>query len=153
MLQLDDAGVEKVKAALQVIADTTKTLELVAKEFHQEAGYVDVEYERNATIDGLQNMAIGAANPLRDGLRKKDEERIKTADGVELENLQKYGYRSVGTEFAPHITFTRLLDGEDEITIDTELSTFSGAFESIGLFEMGDNGTCVRRIFETPLHK
>ncbi|MEP7204889.1 MAG: DUF1045 domain-containing protein [Candidatus Saccharibacteria bacterium] len=151
MVQLDIDRIESVKKLLQELARTTKSVKLIAKEFHQEGGYFDVEYERNEIIDGIQNRIIGLINPLRDGLRKKDEERIKTATGMELENLQKYGYRSIGSEFAPHITFTRFVEVGTKQNINNDLREFDGDFTSIGLFEMGDNGTCVRKLLEIPL--
>lgn len=151
MVQLDVDSIEKVEQALRMVASKLKPLRVTAKEFHQEWGYFDVEYYRNETIDNIQNQVVQLINPLRDGLREKDQERIKTATGVELENLQKYGYRSIGSEFAPHITFTRFIDSATKPNVGSDLREFDGEFVSIGLFEMGDNGTCVRKILEIPL--
>lgn len=151
MVQLNLDTIDNIQNALEKIARSTGPISLTAKDFHQENGYIDIEYERNQIIDDLQNTVLDAINPLRDGLRKKDEERIKTSTGVELENLQKYGYRSVGSKFAPHVTLTRFTDPGTKPTIQTAAQKFDGEFASIAVFEMGDNGTCVRQLFEIPL--
>lgn len=151
MVQLDTENFDAVRKILTKIANETKVVDLVAKRFHQDLGFVDVEYRRDKIIDNLQDKVVTTINPIRDGLRKKDAERIKTATGIELENLEKYGYRSVGSEFAPHITLTRLIDTNEVANIPSDLHTFDGEFRAIGLFEMGDNGTCIKKIFEVPL--
>lgn len=151
MVQLDIDTLPHITSVLGDFANTTSPIHLTAKNFHQENRYMDIEYERNETIDGIQNTILELINPLRSGLRKKDEARIATSTGIELENLQKYGYRSVGSKFAPHITLTRFLDETPQPTIDTNPREFDGEFSAIGLFEMGDNGTCVRKIAEIPL--
>ena len=151
MVQLSLDSIEAVRIALERIAQSTPRLKLTPKEFHQELGYFDVEYKRNEIIDSIQNKVLEEINPIRDGLRKNDQERIKTATGVELINLQNYGYRSVGSEFAPHLTLTRFKDEHTKKTVSADLSLFDGEFVSVGLFEIGNNGTCVRKIFEIPL--
>ena len=151
MVQLSLGSIENVGVALKKIAQSTSPINLTAKEFHQELGYFDVEYMRNEIIDGVQNKVLEAINPLRDGLRKNDEERLKTSTGIELDNLQKYGYRSVGSKFSPHLTLTRFIEEDTKSSVSADLDKFDGIFVSIGLFEMGDNGTCVRKILEIPL--
>lgn len=152
MTQLKEEDLDQVKTILASIAAVTPLLSLQATRYDQADGYIDVEYARTDTLDKLQTTVIGAINPIRDGMRAKDHARLLEATGQARQNLEQYGYRGVGDLFRPHLTFTRFADSQ---SIDTsslpQLSQFNGIFPSLGLFEMGDNGTCIRKIAEFPL--
>lgn len=108
-------------------------------------GYVDVMFERNATVDQLQLDVVAALNPLRAGMRESDIAKMAEATGLKLENLQQYGYPAVGELFRPHITLTKFpAETEPDLSVLPEPTAFTGKFTKIGLFEMGDNGTCIR---------
>lgn len=147
MTQLKVADLDKVKELLQAIATQTPTLDLLTIGYDQAEGYVDANYARTAILGKLQMEVVHAINPIRDGMREKDKARMLTLVGQERENLEKYGYRAVGELFRPHITFTRFANGQSIDTADLpQSSDFNGRFTKIGLFEMGDNGTCAREI-------
>lgn len=149
MVQLDMSKIDQIKDLLSNVATNNSKITLNPKEYHQEWGYVDVEYERKADVDKLQMDVVNALNPIRDGLRQKDRDRLPEALGLERENILTYGYRSIGEKFAPHITITRFADRKDiDLTILPDVSTFKATFSKIGIFEMGENGTCVRKIAE-----
>lgn len=152
MAQLKVDDLDRVKSILSGIANSTPQLSLTATRYDQAEGYIDVEYARTEAIDRLQMAVVEAINPIRDGMRIKDKARMLTTIGKVRENLDKYGYRGVGELFRPHISLTRFADGQP---IDTaalpEPAEFSGAFIKLGLFEMGDNGTCVRKIADFSL--
>lgn len=148
-IKIDDLGL--VREQIAAIAAQTPVLTLAAKKYDQPDGYIDIEYDREALAD-LQMKVVGAINPIRDGLRDNDKARLPEATSLIRENLENYGYRGVGELFRPHITFTRFADNK---VIDTTefppVSNFDGVFDRLGLFEMGDDGTCVRKIAEFPL--
>lgn len=152
MLQLKEDDLENVKSLLAEIASKTSALNLKVSNYEQKEAYVDVEYARNEQTDRLQQQVVAMLNPIRDGMLEKDKARMLEATGLALENFQNYGYKNVGELFRPHITFTRF--GSEQPTAQEllpELATFNGTFTKLGLFEMGDNGTCVRRIAEFDL--
>lgn len=152
MLQLKEDDLENVKSLLAEIASKTSALNLKVSNYEQKEAYVDVEYARNEQTDRLQQQVVAMLNPIRDGMLEKDKARMLEATGLALENFQNYGYKNVGELFRPHITFTRF--GNEQPTAQEllpELATFNGTFTKLGLFEMGDNGTCVRRIAEFDL--
>ena len=149
MTQLKIDDLPRVSALLEEIAAQNQRLTLSASDYNQSFGFIDVAYARTTALDSLQASVIETINPIRDGMRQRDKARLQTAKGLTLHNLQTYGYSYVGELFRPHITITRLTrDGE----ISTEglplVASFSGAFPKLGLFEMGDHGTCVRKIAE-----
>lgn len=154
MLQLKEDDLENVKSLLAEIASKTSALNLKASNYEQKEAYVDVEYARNEQTASLQQQVVATLNPIRDGMREKDKARMLEATGLALENFQNYGYKYVGELFRPHITFTRFSETQPKAkSLLPELSTFNGSFTKLGLFEMGDNGTCVRKIAEFDLRK
>lgn len=153
MTQLKSEDLDAVKTILAGIAGSTPQLNLTANRYDQSGGYIDAEYTRNEAIGRLQMAVIAAINPLRDGLREKYEARILTSTGKIRENLETYGYREVGELFRPHMTFTRFASGQPiDVSELPQPSQFSGLFVKLGLFEMGDNGTCARKIAEVDLY-
>lgn len=147
MLQIKASDLERVKSLLAEIASKTEVLNLKASRFDQTHGFINVEYTRSEQTDSLQKQVIATLNSIRDGMREKDNARMLEATGLALENFQNYGYKYVGELFRPHITFTRFSETQPEAeNLLPELSTLNGSFTKLGLFEMGDNGTCVRKI-------
>jgi len=154
MTQLKVADLNTVKERLAVIAEQSSVLDLRCMRYYQAHGYIDVEYERPAALADMQMAVVNAINPIRDGMRENDKARMLTETGKVRESLEKYGYRGVGELFRPHVTLTRFAN---EAAIDLssaplpQSESFSGQFTRLGLFEMGDNGTCVRKIAEFEL--
>lgn len=147
MLQLKEADLERVQEVLAGIAAEFDAPSLSAEGFYQAERFVDVEYGKNEQLARLQQQVIAALNPIRDGMRAKDKARMLEATGLALANFEQYGYKPVGELFRPHITFTRLSEEKaDAEMVLPALNGFDGTFTRIGLFEMGDNGTCVRQI-------
>jgi len=154
MVQLDMNRIDEIKKVLSVVAANSSKITLSPKDYHQEWGYIDVEYGREVNSDKLQMDVVHALNPIRDGLRQKDIDRLPEAVGIERENILTYGYRSVGEKFAPHITITRFTDRKDiDLVTLPDVSTFKATFSKVGIFEMGENGTCIKKIAEFNLGK
>jgi 2'-5' RNA ligase len=152
MCQLAVDDLPKVEQVLQQIAETLQPFELSAVRYSLgqgfAVGYVDPEYTVTNELRTAQEAIIAAINPLRAGMRESDIAKMKDATGIKLENLQKYGFPSVGELFRPHMTLTRLKENQPEaLAILPDIATFSGRFTRLGLFQMGSNGTCIREIF------
>lgn len=152
MLQLKDKDIDTAISLLNGIANKLDSLNLKSSKFTQSYTYFDVGYERNIQIDSLQQQVIAKLNPIRDGVHDKYKVRMLEATGLELENFQNYGYKYIGELFRPHITLTRFNETQASAeSLLPELKTFDGSFTKLGLFEVGDNGTCVRKIVEFDL--
>jgi 2'-5' RNA ligase len=147
MGQFGATGLEKLQALLGSIAASTPPFSLTVTSYMQADGYVDANYARSDALDHLQMAVVNGANPLRDGILTEDATRLETADGEGRGNLETYGYQFVGELFRPHLTLMRL---NDNGTVDTntlpEPDEFSGQFVHLGVFELGENGRCVRKI-------
>lgn len=149
MLQLKIEDLSNVQSILEKIASAFSPLLLKAARYDHTMGFIDAEYEIIPELASLQEQVIQALNPIRDGMREKDKTRMQEATGLKLKNFQNYGYPAVGELFRPHITLSRLKENNQTALQSLgDLSRFDGVFLKIGLFEMGDNGTCVRKIHE-----
>jgi len=158
MFQLNESDIPKVEGILHNIADTFHPVQGTATNYSMgeglAVGYVGPEYEAAEELLSLQKKVIDSINPIRAGMRASDAAKMKDATDVKLDNLKKYGYPAVGSLFRPHITLTRLKDYSPELLrILPDISRFNGLFDSLGLFEMGANGTCIRKIAEYNLTK
>jgi len=152
MTQLREETLGQVEELLAHIAGDFRAMSLQSIHYGQAEGYIDAEYARSPQLNELQMRVVNALNPIRDGLREKDRVRMADATGVVRANLERYGYRSIGELFRPHISFTRFADGGSIATNDLlPYQTFTGDFGVLGLFEMGDNGTCIRHLASFPL--
>lgn len=157
MFQLNETDVSRVEEVLAKIAKDTNAISAKATSYRLGegfgVGYVDPEYEVTEELSGLQSRVIEAVNPILAGMRESDVRKMQDAEGLKLENLKRYGYPAVGDLFRPHITLTRLKEHNPKVLdlLPQDISTFSGVFDRLGLFEMGDNGTCIRKIAEFKL--
>ncbi|HEU5122208.1 MAG TPA: DUF1045 domain-containing protein [Candidatus Saccharimonadales bacterium] len=152
MAQLKNDDLGTIKEFLAKVATKTPAFELTANRYFQSHGYIDVEYQRTSALDYLQHMIITRINPFRDGLLDMDRMRLRTAVGSVKDNLESYGYASVGELFRPHMTFTRLNTREPIGTNDFPgLNYFNGAYTKLGLFELDSNNSCIRKIAEFKL--
>lgn len=147
MLQLKVDDLPQVEEILSSLARVITPLQLQAYRYDHSMGFIDAEYEKFPELIGLQQDVIKALNPIRDGMRRKDVERMQEAQGLALDNFQNYGYKYVGDLFRPHMTLSRLKsDNPKALDVLGDIRDFSGAFMRLGLFEVGENGTCVRKI-------
>lgn len=159
MFQLNEGDISRVEEVLANIAKDTATVSARATTYRLGegfgVGYVDPEYEITDELSSLQHRVKEAVNPIRAGMRESDVKKMQDAEGLKLVNLQKYGYPAVGDLFRPHITLTRLKEHNPKVLelLPQDVSTFSGVFDRLGLFEMGENGTCIRKIVEFTLSK
>jgi len=147
MLELRVDDCKKVQEVLQSISAAESAQDLVATKYNQKMGFLDAEYALTPGLCDVQDLIVDALNPIRNGMREKDKVRMEQADGLKREYFEKYGYPNVKELFRPHLTLTRF---NHENWFDTaklpRISVFSGYFNRLGLFESGDNGTCVRLI-------
>ena len=152
MLQLDEDDLSEVERRLTSLATATSPLCLDAVKYNQVERYFDVEYTKNDDLTNLQNQVIESLNPIRAGLRANDQARLADTSGLALTNLQRYGWRSVGDLYRPHLTITRFCDDQTYPTSGLpNIVEFNSKFSYLALFEMGENGTAARKIFDIAL--
>ena len=142
-------NIAKVRKLLKQFAAKTKPFEISSSKYRQNKdGYIDVDYRKSKNINELQKKIIKLLNPLREGLmRDKDKARISEMTKVEQKNLKLYGYRSVGGNYFPHLTFSKLEKFDKSALSHIDKSNFSFKVDKVGFFYLGDYGTC-RKLIE-----
>jgi 2'-5' RNA ligase len=151
-LQLKEADLDKCAYLLKEIAAQFGPFELKVVQYFQKQRYYDAEYLKTPDVENLHAKVIEIFNPIRFGMRERDKQKITEAMGVAKENIQKYGSIGVLKLFRPHMTFTRLIEGQPvPEKLLSEFSQFDGKFDKLALFEMGENGTCIRNIISVDL--
>ena len=151
-IQIKNSELEKVKERLSHIAESFQALDLEAIGYHFSDGFMEVSYLRTPLIEDLQMHIVNAINPLRDGMREKDLERLQTATGKVRDSLEKYGYWGIGELYKPHLSLTLFTENrkiDDKSLPDPQV--FSGKFATLGLSEQGRLGTMIRKIAEFKL--
>ncbi|HEY4482601.1 MAG TPA: hypothetical protein VI953_00295 [Candidatus Paceibacterota bacterium] len=147
MLQLDSSGLDKTREVLPQIAEETQKVEGVVTDYKYINNYLEVDYAISPEFAFLQEQVVAKLNPLRSGLRDKEKARLTTSTGRERENILQYGYRWIGDLFNPHISFARFKDNQESCLVDLPpKETFAGKFSAIGIYEMGDHGTCAKEV-------
>lgn len=76
MVQLNVTSLNSMRELLAEIAARTPQFDLIAPQYCQAEGYIDVDYQRSKVLDALQMAIIEAINPILDGMRAKDKTRI-----------------------------------------------------------------------------
>lgn len=147
MLELKVEVYNGVKSVLEQLSASFSAFNLTANKYDQKMGFLDAEYKVSTELARLQNNIIGALNPLRNGMREKDKQRMQQADGIKREYFELYGYANVKQLFRPHITLTRFDNDEPyDTTSLPEISKFNGVYDRLAFFESGNNGTCTKLI-------
>lgn len=143
-------NVAEIKKLLKQFSIKTKPFNIHALGYRQNNdGYVDVEYKKSKVLSELQTKIITLLNPLREGLmREKDKARISNISKSEQKDLENYGYRSIGVKYVPHLTLTRFSKIDQLVLPNNNETDFSFQVRKIGLFYVGDHGSC-RELIES----
>ena len=152
ILRFKPADLPNVEASLRRIAHSAKAVPAQATDYTFSHKYAVVDYRMTPAMVELQNAAVAALNPLRDGMPLSEQENMREAtDPHVIANFETYGYKYVGNFFRPHVTLTRF---ENEHQLEDyalpPVTNFDGEFVGIGLFQLGPHSTCVRKIAEFP---
>jgi 2'-5' RNA ligase len=138
-------NVPEAIARLRGVLSRIRRFRMKSAGYHQGAtGYVDVGFTRVQEITRLQRAVVRALNPLREGLmRSADLKKLPTLRSAERKNIRRYGYRSVGRNYRPHLTFTRLRKRKwkTDALRDVPPKNFSFTAGALVLLRAGKHGT------------
>lgn len=143
-------NLNKIIESLKKQAQILKKTKLNSLSYRQiDNGFIDVVYERRSDLEDLQFKIIKSLSPLREGLKNNDDlNNINIYNKTQQQNINLYGYRSIGSMYFPHLTFTKYKEIQDEsILLKIPSEDFSFVANKIGLFYQGDYGTCRKLIY------
>jgi 2'-5' RNA ligase len=143
-------NLEMIKSRLHNIAKSQKhfSIKPPPEPYKKEdKDFIEVSYEKSGELYQLQREILESLNPLRNGLlRTRDKERYNQLSREQRENLDNWGYRSVGNEFRPHLTLTRLKNPDSISGHNLPKKEFSFRVSQIGIFHLEEYGTCIKKV-------
>jgi hypothetical protein len=147
MLNLEEGMVVQCIEELEKLAQNFAPIFLEASAYMTTAlRWLDIGYHPTPEILHLQNECIARLNSLRTGIPALMLER--ESEGLAKENIEMYGYRSVGENYRPHMTFTRFIKPQPEsVALLPQKTDFTGSFVKIGLYEIDQNGSCTKELW------
>lgn len=149
IVQLDDSNLDKVQSILQKLAQKIAAIEMNPKAYSYIMDFLFLEYETNAKVRKLHEAVIDEIAPLRDGMPPKDAARLDTLPDKQKQNLEQFGWRFAGDLYHAHISITRFIEKQDIVNLKLpDAANFAGQFDRLGLFEVGENGTCTHKVAE-----
>ncbi len=145
---LAESSLSTVVSTLGAVLRTTKPFPLEQETYYPDQGvWVGVRYVASKPILDLHTTIIDAIKEYRvieDDTRYA--ERWPEMNPEERKNLKVCGWAHAYTRYSPHITFTKLREPRAGILDHLLQQEFSFVADHIGLYELGENGTCVRLI-------
>ncbi len=152
---LEEQMLPRVIETLGKIATTTAPFILEQGTYYPEQGiWVGVRYVADKAILDLHTAIIEATKGYRvieDDARYKS--RWSELESRERKNIQDCGWAHAFTSYSPHISFTKLQAPRADVLAHLPQRDFSFLADHIGLYELGDNGTCVRLVADFRLEK
>lgn len=117
--------------------------------FQGKKGYLGIGIEKTPQLMKLHTEIVKNLNPLREGhLREKYHTDTYRAEQTpeQLHNIDTYGYPAIFNLFNPHLTIIRFEDVSvaNRLIRDLEWETTSMLIGTLGVYNMGKNGTCTK---------
>ncbi len=144
---------EKVEGVIRVLQETLAGIQpmpLKQSEYRSaRSGFVNVGYEKSESLLNLHQAVLQSLKPFW-SREIEEKEKNKEWSPEQQTNASEYGWHAVDTLFDPHLTFSRLAEPNPEKVTDMKPQNFSFVSDLVGLFELGEHGTCTRclAIFE-----
>lgn len=144
-------NINKVFEAIENVISDQQSFEVEFGKVTTHWGYIDVEIQPNKQLQSLHEALVTKLNPLREGhFREKDKDPQSTGHFSEeqKQTLLEYGYADSMELYRPHLTFARL---ESEVDAEERIKKLQWphktlTVDTLGAFEMGDHGTCVKLV-------
>lgn len=112
-----------------------------------EGSWCDVSYNIDDTIYQLHTTLIESVMDLRvvHDMASQDP-KWNELTPTQQASYAKCGWTDAYARYAPHLTFTKLRAPQPDLPLTFPQEDFSFMVEKIGLFELGEFGTCTKLI-------
>jgi 2'-5' RNA ligase len=155
------ANLITIKNSLKIIAHDIQSFKIETSKLYESDGTLMWGFKNEKIINTIHRDILQLMNPYRNGyLRKKysDKQYLNTLSKRQIVLVKKYGYQYVLDYYKPHITFMIYEDEnkakkvlKDIKLLDAYKNPISIEIKKVGIFETGDNGTCIKKICEYSL--
>ncbi|RJR16228.1 2'-5' RNA ligase family protein [Candidatus Microgenomates bacterium] len=142
-----ESNIEQIKQRLTKIASNTTLFQITLTKIESFMQFIFLNAVKSRELFDLHKLIIDALNPLREGtLIPDDEEDLQNPETPQQvkDSILRYGYSLALEAFAPHITLSRLKNGEDvEKALDSiAVKPYTFTVDAMYLTNRGQNGTC-----------
>lgn len=148
-------NLEKVLDAVAELSKKLAPIKFIFKSIKTGQGFVGVEFNYSEEIKNIHESIVEKLNPLREGhIREKYSASYQMEFSEEKKkNIQKYGYPNSMSLYHPHMSIARLKDEKDAEKIAGEVTWPIKEFmvDKIGIYRMGNHGTCIELTKEVEL--
>lgn len=144
----EEVNLSVVTEILEKLTLSTEPFILNQGTYYPDQGvWVGVRYVADQAILNLHTTVIAMT---RDYRVIEDDIRYK-ANWTEMspqkrKNIMECGWSDAFTSYSPHMSFTKLKQPCADILAHLPQRDFSFLVNHIGLFELGENGTCIRLV-------
>lgn len=147
-----ERNVEKVAAAVRMIAEKNSPFDVSLSKFSSHEGMVWWNSDATSEVVHLHKSVIYQTNPLREDLTLSAFKGRKL-DMEQTYNLQNYGYTLVNGLFQPHITVSHISGASDAARTVASMNPRVARFVAsrLALGRLGEFGTLTEVIGEFPL--
>lgn len=143
----------EVLQQVRAIADQTPIVRCHGAEWACHHGYVGVALKPAAELMLLHQRVVVALNPYRDTTVESRPEWPLSK--VEEQNVRDFGQPHVMSEYAPHITLTRLKTEQEQPAADREIDINHGVMNfqcrTMAVVRSWEHGTCASILEEFDL--
>src|SRR3989344_3393213 len=146
-----------LKSQLESILKKVQPAKFTITDIKAANRFIFASFDLNNEIKKTEDLVVDSLNSLREGNTVSEywSKQYLNANfsDKEEENIKKYGYFLVKDSFDPHITITRVKNFNEAETmiklIEWSVAEFTSS--AIGIYILGDNGTCVKFIDQLAL--
>ena len=151
--EFPEQGLDKIISEVIKISKSVKPFKLTFKDILYEEGFLGINFKNDKKVKELHLMVLESINPLREDLMRdkyKDKKFLGKQTKIAKGYIIKYGYPRVLDLYIPHLTLIRFdsLKSSDEVISKIKWDKNEIEVSKLGIFEMGDNGTCIKLIKE-----
>jgi 2'-5' RNA ligase len=154
--EFPEENLARIISALQQLAKELNSFTALITGYGDYQDYVGVALKKTEGVQELQHKVIESINPLREGIirgKYQTEEYQSTLAEPQKQNILLFGYPTVGADWDPHLTLTRFKDIHLARKFSEELSweISQMRIDTLGVYAMGNNGTCIKLLDAIPL--
>jgi len=150
MATFNTRHIGQVKRLLGSIAQKTKPFPIYSSHYRTiSPGYVDMSFIRSKSIAALQRHIIQALNSLR----HHSDSTLLGLRSLQRKNVLRYGYRSVGRNYTPHLTIARFKKLPNSIRSSIPKMNFSFTALALGIYLLAEHGTCKKLVAKFTIGK
>lgn len=154
-LIIPDKNLKELIRRLDQIAKNLRPQFFEFTDFEVHFGFLGASFKLTDSIKTAQKKVVEGVTDLREGKKvlEVNDPRVESWPKSHKQIVARYGFDNLFDFYNPHITITRLVDLDRAKKLTGKLNWPFGEFDSnsIGLYSLGEFGTCNKLIREFKL--